>query len=204
MNPEKELILNLATWCQEGTNALGPGKRLAIWTQGCLKKCPGCVSPEFRPLKPALQVDGKALAAFACSQKDFDGITISGGEPFLQTSKLTRLIHLIRKEKTEFSVIIFTGFLRNELIWDEAKALLQVTDLLIDGPYIQELTCDQGLRGSTNQQFHFLTDRLMPFYEEIVNGNRKREIHYRGKSVFPIGIPPRSGIFGDLFEHLSI
>lgn len=201
---KKDLILNLATWCKEGTEALGPGKRLAIWTQGCLKKCPGCVSPELRPLKSVQRVDGKALATFVCTRKDFDGITISGGEPFLQASGLAQLIRLIRKEKTNFSVIVFTGFYREELDWNEAQDLLQVTDLLIDGPYKQEYACNLGLRGSTNQQFHFLTNRLLPFYEEIVNGRQKREIQYQGQSVFPVGIPPLSGIFGDLFEHLSI
>lgn len=204
MNKEKELVLNLAAWCKEGTTALGPGKRLAIWVQGCMKNCPGCVSPEFRPLRLAQEVNGKALAAFVCAEKRFNGITISGGEPFLQASHLTQLIQLIRKKEADFSVIVFTGFVKKDLTWKEAEDLLQVTDLLIDGPYIQEQTCDIGLRGSKNQQFHFLTNRLTPFQEEIVTGKRKREIHYQGQSVFPIGIPPRSGIFGDLFENLSV
>ncbi|MBQ4162555.1 MAG: radical SAM protein [Parabacteroides sp.] len=204
MDNNNDLILNLAAWSKEGTEVLGPGKRLAIWTQGCLKKCPGCISPEFQPLKLAQKVDGKALATYICTKKGFTGITISGGEPFLQAANLAKLIHLIREENNEFTVIVFTGFYHRELNWKEAEDLLKVTDLLIDGPYLQEQICNKGLRGSTNQQFHFLTNRLIPFYEEIVNGKRKREIQYQGSAVFPIGIPSHLEVFGDLFENLSI
>ena len=29
--------------------ALGPGRRLGIWVQGCARRCPGCLSPEMQP-----------------------------------------------------------------------------------------------------------------------------------------------------------
>lgn len=197
-----DFSINLAAWCKNGTEVLGPGKRLAIWTQGCMKHCPGCISPEFRECKEAQLVDGKALAAYAICHRELSGITISGGEPFLQASALAKLIRAIRKERDDFSSIVFTGFCREELVWEEAAALLSVTDLLIDGPYVQEQFAGEGLRGSSNQRFHFLTDKLKPYSQEILSGKRSREIHCDEKSLFPIGIPSEEGAFGNIFKQI--
>lgn len=194
--------LNLATWCKQGTAALGPGKRLAIWTQGCLKSCPGCISPEFGELKMAQCVDIMALATYAIQHEELTGLTISGGEPFLQASGLTRLMHLIRGVRGDFSCIVFTGFRREELTWEEATKFLGTIDLLIDGSYVAEEDTHVGLRGSTNQRFHFLTDQLKSYEEEITLCRRKREIHCDDRYLFPIGIPTKDGAFGDLFEKL--
>lgn len=203
MEKGNSLTLNLASWCKEGTHVLGPGLRFAIWTQGCLKACPGCVSPSFRPLVWAQRVDGKALAEYVIRRTDFEGISISGGEPFLQASALSRFIRLIRARRKAITVIVFTGFLLENLVWPEAAELLDETDLLIDGPFLKEQICDQGLRGSSNQRFHYLTSRLEPYKEFLEFGPREREIQYEGDAIFPVGIPPQSGLFGDLFEHIK-
>ena len=202
MNQPDSFFLNIAAWCKNGTEVLGPGKRLAIWTQGCMKRCPGCISPEFRELTQAQIVDGKAMATYAIRHPEFSGITISGGEPFLQASALAKLISTIKSERENFSSIIFTGFLIEELIWDEATELLQLTDLLIDGPFVQEMFTTEGLRGSQNQRFHFLTDKLKPYFQEITLGKRNREIQCDEKSLFPIGIPLKEGVLGNIFKHI--
>lgn len=69
------------------------------------------------------------------------GLTISGGEPFLQAKALADLIQEVRK-KTDLGVMIYTGFTLEEL--QEAdnpdyNLLLEQCDLLVDGPYIDEL-----------------------------------------------------------------
>ena len=38
-------------------NALGPNNRLCIWTQGCLKNCKNCMSPEFRTFNSNKNID---------------------------------------------------------------------------------------------------------------------------------------------------
>lgn len=202
MNQSDNFFLNLAAWSKNGTEVLGPGKRLAIWTKGCMKHCPGCISPEFRELSQDQLVDGKAMAIYAIRHLEFSGITISGGEPFLQASALTKLISAIKSGREDFSTIIFTGFLLEELVWNEATELLKLTDLLIDGPFIQEKFTTEGLRGSQNQRFHFLTDRLKPYSQEITSGKRSREIQCDEQSLFPVGIPSEEGIFGNLFKQI--
>jgi hypothetical protein len=63
-------------------------------------------------------------------------------------------------------------------------------DLLIDGPYIASLNNGNGLRGSSNQRFIHLTDRLAG--HDFSKNNRKLEIHINGDSAMFVGIPPRS------------
>ena len=198
---QRKSSLNLATWSEEGTYALGPGKRLALWTQGCLKRCQGCISPEFQVLKPAHLVEVDTLVSWLFTRKDFEGITISGGEPFLQATHLARFLQQIRLKREELTVIVFTGFRREELDWPEAQRFLQWIDLLIDGVYVEQQTSEVGLRGSDNQRFHYLTERLLPWKIEIEQGERIREIQYINQTIFPIGIPPKAGVLGDLFTN---
>lgn len=189
MQPIEGQILNLWSICREGTKALGPGLRYAIWTQGCLRRCPGCVSPESQPIKPRKLVDVELLADDIVKNSKISGITISGGEPFLQAASLSKLLQLVKLQRPDLNVIVFTGFLRDELKWNDAEALLEHTDVLIDGPFCQEQISDKGLRGSLNQKIHFLTHVLKCYQEELENAPRKMEVYVEENELITIGIP---------------
>lgn len=90
-----------------------------------------------------------------------DGITISGGEPFLQAAELADMLRKVADLSGEKpGVIIYTGYTLEELeTLPGAQELLALTDILIDGPYIRELDDGKSLRGSSNQRVHFLSDR---------------------------------------------
>lgn len=90
-----------------------------------------------------------------------DGLTISGGEPFLQAEMLSELLRLLKKGMNcDVGVIVYTGYTLEELQrMPFAQGLLEQTDLLIDGPYVQELDDGLSLRGSSNQRVIPLTDR---------------------------------------------
>src|SRR3954454_10413549 len=66
------------------TEAEGPGKRFAVWFQGCPLRCPGCCNPEFLPFKGG---ETKSLAEMADRMRQaqeesgIEGITLLGGEP---------------------------------------------------------------------------------------------------------------------------
>ena len=66
------------------------------------------------------------------------------------------------------NVITYTGFLYEDLekkgLTDPfVKGLLSVTDLLVDGPYIEELrSLDLPFRGSSNQRLIPLSGRISP------------------------------------------
>ncbi len=189
MQPIEGRLLNLWNICREGTKALGPGLRYVIWTQGCLKLCPGCTSPESRPIKPKMVVEVDHLAEDIVNTSNLSGITISGGEPFLQAASLAKLLSIVKPKRPEMNVIIFTGYNKEELRWGEANALLNQTDVLIDGPYCQGKSVNRGLRGSSNQRIHFLTNVLDDYREELENGTRKLDLYVDGDEIVTIGIP---------------
>lgn len=132
----------------------GPGRRFGLWTQGCPHRCPGCGNRQWWSLLGGVVVPaGEIVLAVAAARAvwGLEGITVSGGEPFLQSD----LVHVLRGcQALGLSVIVFTGYFREEL------GELSQIDVLIDGPYKRERPeQDRNLVGSTNQRFHYLTDR---------------------------------------------
>lgn len=171
------------------TEALGPFKRYALWVQGCNKRCKGCISPDAQPLKGGTEIDVADLAAEILSVPEIEGITISGGEPFLQQEALATLVDLLRS-KRDLGVIVYTGMLYSEI---KEAPLAQHCDLIIDGEYIAERNDDMSLRGSSNQQVICVSDR----YRNIVDAyygcaGRKVEFVQKAETFNMIGIPSRS------------
>ena len=83
------------------------------------------------------------------SDTPVDGVTISGGEPFLQSHALACLLKIMHPR----NVICFSGYTYEEILQDASKRdLLNVTDILIDGEYDENKNSGSGLRGSYNQK----------------------------------------------------
>ena len=81
------------------------------------------------------------------------GITISGGEPFLQAEALISLIRTI-KTRRDIGVIVYSGFTLDELERDDEKSsLLSEIDVLIDGRYIKELDDGRAYVGSSTKSY---------------------------------------------------
>ena len=179
-------------YIKAGIRVLGPGNRFVIWTQGCLRRCKGCASPEHQPLDGGYLVDTNDLADQICACRSINGITISGGEPFLQSKVLVVLLEKVIEMRPELTVIVFTGNKLEELTDPDSKAFLDKIDLLIDGEYIPELNDGKGLRGSCNQRFLFLTERLANHRHEFENGERKTETYWsdgKRNRMVTIGVP---------------
>jgi anaerobic ribonucleoside-triphosphate reductase activating protein len=86
-----------------------------------------------------------------------EGITVSGGEPFMQPGGLLALLGEARGRG--LSVVVYTGF-RIEELTGAARSCLELIDVLVDGAYEEEKGERTLLaRGSANQRFHFLTGR---------------------------------------------
>ena len=186
------MTLNVGyTW--PDTTVLGPGHRYVIWLQGCRRRCFRCTSPDLQPLEGGREMPVETLADDICGTADIGGLTISGGEPLLQAEALMELLTLVLRRRPELTVILFTGFRLEQIEESVESTVLSKVDLLIDGEYIDDRNrSDIGLRGSDNQQFYFLTDRLLPDMEEITKGARRREMHMIGEyELLTIGIAPR-------------
>ena len=76
------------------TRVEGPGNRACIWVQGCTIKCPGCAVPWTWNLDEGIEVDVKNLTQSILNIPNIEGVTFSGGEPFLQAKQL----YLMAKE----------------------------------------------------------------------------------------------------------
>ncbi len=185
------------SWYYKSTDCLGPYQRFALWLQGCCRKCKGCISKENQDLYGGYTLKISDLADIIVSCKDTEGITISGGEPFYQADKLCILLSQIKKVRPEYGVIIYTGYILEELSDSEdryvSELLEKYTDILIDGPYLSELDDNIGLRGSSNQKIISFTDH----YNDIMNiynnpSGRKSSIYLSNEKTQMVGIPSAS------------
>jgi len=181
--------INILDICHKATDVLGPGNRFILWVQGCPFNCKSCATPDGIPIVPNKLFKLDTIIQLIIKNKNIDGITISGGEPFLQASKLYTILNKVLLVRPKLNVIVYTGFKYDSLDWKEAKKLLTKIDLLIDGPYIDSLNNNKGLRGSVNQNFIFLTERLKPYKEYFYNSHRKIEVHIDNFNQTIIGIP---------------
>lgn len=188
-------LLNVAGWA-ECTEAEGPGRRFALWVQGCLLQCPGCCNPQMFDFSPRTILDADELFARVLRAKescDIEGVTFLGGEPMLQAKGLSHLAALCRSH--DLSVMVFTGYRLEDLRTGSiqgANDLIGFTDILVDGPYIRELP-DQERRwtGSRNQRFRYLTDRYLQGLEAAA-AYRDSEIAVRADGTLRINGWPSS------------
>ncbi|EYE87620.1 hypothetical protein Q428_12345 [Fervidicella metallireducens AeB] len=168
--------INLAAYL-ECTEMEGPGKRFALWVQGCLKRCPGCCNEQMQDIVPKNIIDCDKIFDLIIKSKfnnNIEGVTFLGGEPMLQAIGLAYIAKKCRD--AELSIITFTGYTLEELERQQilgTEQLIKYTDVLIDGPFIQELY-DENRKwiGSTNQNIYYLTDRYKKGIEtqDVTNG----------------------------------
>ena len=132
----------------------GKGIRFVIFTQGCPHHCPGCHNPQTHPFDGGHMADIRQLYDEICENPLLKGVTFSGGEPFCQPGPLVELAKLVHTRKLD--VTTYTGYGYEDLLAKhdaDVDALLASTDVLIDGPFLQnqkDLTL--LFRGSRNQR----------------------------------------------------
>lgn len=167
-------------------NALGPNNRLCIWTIGCFKKCKNCMSPKFRIFDESKNIDIIA----EMEKYDFskiDGVTISGGEPFLQLDELVKLVDYLSTKVED--ILIYTGMTYNALkLIVKAKHVLSKIAVLIDGEYMEEYNDNEILRGSSNQNIIILNEKYRSLYEEYAKKPRTKQIVTVNNITYGIGI----------------
>jgi len=144
--------------------AVGPGRRLGVWLQGCLKRCPGCINQAFLPLVRKHLFSAEELLAKVDSYPHLDGVSLSGGEPVLQAKTLIPFLQEVQRR--DLSVVCYTGYRLEELTAPDAPKLLKdflsCVDLFIDGEYRADLPRGGTYCASSNQRLHLLTERIEP------------------------------------------
>jgi anaerobic ribonucleoside-triphosphate reductase activating protein len=140
----------------------GDGMRYTIFFAGCLHACKGCHNEHMWALNSGhnfeieeLQEKIKELA----DTKIISGITLTGGDPILQYDAAYELANY--SKELGLDVWMYTGYTFEELI-DlnnyKINMLLDKTDILVDGKFVEELK-DESLymRGSSNQRILIIT-----------------------------------------------
>jgi anaerobic ribonucleoside-triphosphate reductase activating protein len=142
-------------------SALGPGHRLVIWTAGCPLDCSKCITPELQALDSGKCIDVDILFEHIKSiDCVFDGITITGGEPFIQSASIELLCKQLKKQFPKWDLIIFSGYYLPH--WQQHKtsdSLLKIVDILIAGPYEADKPSQRPLIASSNQSLICLSDK---------------------------------------------
>ncbi len=190
--PQTIRIARFSTRCA----VLGPGQRGAVWFQGCERKCPGCTAPETWSKDGGTQIEIERLAHIFASLPNLEGLTLSGGEPFLQAEGAVRLIEQCRRRRPDFSFFAFTGFTLEELLKEENPdrlRLLANLDVLVDGPYRETEHLNLLWRGSKNQNVWFLTKRYEAAWKPRINETCvSMEMEMNEESIHFMGIPPKN------------
>ena len=130
----------------------GPGLRFVVFAQGCEHRCPACHNPETQPLGGGSEIDPAELAARFGKNPLTEGLTLSGGEPFLQAAPCAQLAHAAHA--VGWTVWAYSGYTYEQLLQrPDAMQLLRELDVLVDGPFIEAQKRYALLfRGSENQR----------------------------------------------------
>ena len=134
----------------------GPGLRFAVFVQGCHHKCDGCHNPESHDINGGTVYNIEDLKKMIDANPLIDGVTLSGGEPFLQAKPLAEIAD--HAHSRGLNVMTYTGFTFEALISgaDEEngwRGLLEKTDLLVDGKFeIDKRSIELNFKGSSNQR----------------------------------------------------
>jgi len=131
----------------------GNGCRYVLWLQGCDLKCVGCWNKQTWSFNPkTLKSVGEIFSQIKRLEHKLDGVTFSGGEPFLQANDLAKLAKSI-KENTNLNLQIFSGFSKEELNEQSQVDLLKYTDILVAGRF-------DSNKLNNNQKVHLLNNNV--------------------------------------------
>lgn len=177
--------------------ALGPGKRVGIWTIGCYKRCEKCANPELRIFDETkdIKISDVSKMLKNIPIDEVSGITISGGEPFAQAKGLKEMLTLFSSFCED--ILVFSGYTYEELKLstdNNVRECLEYIDVLIAGEYIDQLNDNQtALVGSSNQEIHFLNTNLESKYQKYMGMGRQIQNVFYGNDMMSIGIHNRLG-----------
>ena len=156
--------------------ANGSGVRVSLFVSGCDKHCRGCFNPEtWNPNygKPFTKDTLAELLAYL--DKPFiQGLSLLGGDPFFPENRkeVSILCSEVKNNFPNKDIWMYTGYLYEDLLEYENKErqkfgchvvngevhtssrpILRYIDVLVDGPFIEELKdTSLSFRGSSNQR----------------------------------------------------
>lgn len=135
----------------EDTMVDGPGFRTSIYCAGCGHHCTGCHNPQSWDFNGGREMSVEEIMKII-EADPYANVTFSGGDPMYQAVGFAELAREIHK-RTNKDIWCYTGFTFESLINHDQRELLELIDVLVDGPFIEKLRDpDLLFRGSSNQR----------------------------------------------------
>ncbi|MBQ8701820.1 MAG: anaerobic ribonucleoside-triphosphate reductase activating protein [Prevotella sp.] len=136
----------------EDTTVDGPGFRTSIYCAGCQHECKGCHNPQSWDMAAGTMTPTEDIMRIIEADPYAD-VTFSGGDPMYQAEGFAELARAIRSRTTK-NIWCYTGFTFEALLKMPAqRELLELVDVLVDGPFIEsKKDPDLLFRGSSNQR----------------------------------------------------
>jgi len=136
------------------TEVEGPGKRTAIWFQGCSIRCKGCINKELQQFGEGTDMDVTEVVEQVKNAGD-TAVTILGGEPLDQASSVMNLVHRLKLWIPGMHIMLFTGYEPGEAEAKLGPIIWPVIDILVTGKYEQAKPDSRKWVGSTNQKVFY-------------------------------------------------
>ena len=136
----------------EDTTVDGPGFRTTIYCAGCAHRCEKCHNKHSWDFNQGRNASTEELMKII-TDDEFANVTFSGGDPMYQAEGFIELAKAI-KSCTKKNIWCYTGFTFEALLkMPKQRALLELIDVLVDGPFVNSLKDETLLfRGSSNQR----------------------------------------------------
>ena len=136
------------------SSVTGPGVRYVLFMQGCSHNCPGCQNPETHDISEGLEMTVDEVVEDILTTRYLDGLTLSGGDPMFQPEATKEIASRVKEKGLD--IWLYTGWTYKQLVegvaGDAAKEVLPFIDVLVDGPFVENLKSEEVIwRGSSNQ-----------------------------------------------------
>ena len=138
--------------------ANGIGIGCVLWVSGCRCGCKNCHNQstwDFNAGQPFTE-DTMQEILLTLTKPYISRFTISGGHP-LDPQNAPEVLKIVKRVKMVFpnkDIWVYSGYEWENIIKDETlREIMKYTDILVDGPYIDELRdVSLAFRGSSNQR----------------------------------------------------
>jgi len=129
----------------------GEGFRSVIFFAGCPHHCEGCHNPQSWNMDNGIDMTREQIIT-EVTNNELTNVTLSGGEPFLQSIEIAKLAKALKKEGK--NIWCYTGYLFEDLLAIPLHhELLSQIDVLVDGKFdLTKRDLSLFYKGSDNQR----------------------------------------------------
>jgi anaerobic ribonucleoside-triphosphate reductase activating protein len=167
---------------------LGPGERIAVWTQGCSIRCKGCMSKHTWEFNKNYKKNIKEFI-HELNQYNCKSITISGGEPFDQINFLFFLKEL--RNNGFDDILVYSGYPYNFIKQSFKKCLFYI-DVLISEPFESGNESLLAYKGSDNQKAIIFNKKIFNKYKKFLTSKKDKTLQIFDDLI--VGIPYQKDI----------